>query len=269
MLIAFFVIAVVVLLYVLSTIGSGGHRKLSGLRGWVYAHRGLHGQGIPENSLAAFRRAKNAGYGIELDIHLLKDGNLAVIHDSQLKRTTGASGRIEDLTTDQLKDYYLEGTDQTIPQFQQVLNLFAGNAPLIVELKCVDNNYAELCKTACNMLDSYKGLYCVESFDPRCIYWLRKNRPDIIRGQLTENFFASKSSKLPWYLKFVLRHQMLNFLTRPDFVAYRFSDRKDFSYRLCTKFWKTQSAAWTINTPADCEAAQSENSIIIFENFKP
>lgn len=269
MLIAFFVIAVVVLLYVLSTIGSGGHRKLSGLRGWVYAHRGLHGQGIPENSLAAFRRAKNAGYGIELDIHLLKDGNLAVIHDSQLKRTTGASGRIEDLTTDQLKDYYLEGTDQTIPQFQQVLNLFAGNAPLIVELKCVDNNYAELCKTACNMLDSYKGLYCVESFDPRCIYWLRKNRPDIIRGQLTENFFASKSSKLPWYLKFVLRHQMLNFLTRPDFVAYKFRDRKTVSNFLCKKIWRVQGATWTIKNQQDLDAAVAEGWIPIFEGFEP
>ena len=70
---------------------------------WNYAHRGLHGDGVPENSLEAFRLAKEAGYGVELDIHLLKDGNLAVFHDSKLERITGQAGVIEELTTENLK----------------------------------------------------------------------------------------------------------------------------------------------------------------------
>ena len=110
-------------LYILSLAGRTGHKELSQLRGWSYAHRGLHEKGRPENSMAAFRAALEGGYGIELDVHLLSDGNLAIMHDSLLKRTTGCDGRIEDLTTEQLADYRLEGTTETIPTFSQVLEL--------------------------------------------------------------------------------------------------------------------------------------------------
>lgn len=256
-------------LYVCSVIGRTRHVGLSELRKWSYAHRGLHGDGAPENSMEAFQRAKTAGYGIELDIHLLADGNLAVIHDASLKRTTGSEGYVEDLTTDQLKDYHLEGTMQTIPEFSQVLELFAGQAPLIIELKCERNNYAALCDAACKLLDSYHGPYCMESFDPRCIYWLRKNRPEISRGQLTENYFASPKSRLPWFLKAALRHQIFNFLTRPDFVAYRYSDRKTISNTICRKLWKLQGVSWTLKTQEEYDTAVSEGWIPIFEGFTP
>ena len=177
-----------VLLYVLAIRCRAGHPDLKDLQGWSYAHRGLHGSGLPENSMAAFRAALDGGYGIEFDLHLLKDGNLAVMHDSLLKRTTGGSGRIEDLTTEDLKNYHLEGTEETIPTFRELLDLYAGKAPPIVELKPVGGNHAALCEAACNMLSGYEGVYCMESFDPRCGYWLRKKGPDIIRGQLSENF---------------------------------------------------------------------------------
>ena len=258
----------IAILYVLSTMGRKGHPDLPKLRGWAYAHRGLHGNGIPENSLEAFRRAKKAGYGIELDIHLMKDGNLAVIHDSLLVRTTGAEGRIEDLSTGELKHYKLEGTEETIPLFQDVLELYAGEAPIIVELKEY-KNYAALCDAACKMLDEYRGVYCLESFDPRCIRWLKKNRPDLIRGQLTENYFKGSKAKLPWAFKFVLCHQMLNFLTRPDFVAYRFKDRKTVSNVLCRKLWGMQGVTWTIKTQEDYNVAVAEGWLPIFESFNP
>ena len=112
------------LLYTLLVRGRRGHKDLQSLRGWAYAHRGLHGDGIPENSMAAFREALEGGYGIELDIHLLKDGNLAVMHDSLLNRTTGQPGHIEDLTTEELKNYRLEGTDETIPESAQFIHSF-------------------------------------------------------------------------------------------------------------------------------------------------
>ena len=260
---------VLMLLYVLSTVCRSGHSGLSALRGWAYAHRGLHGNGAPENSMEAFRLAKEAGYGIELDIHLMKDGQLAVIHDSLLKRTTGLPGRIEELTAEQLDQCFLEGTDQTIPLFQQVLDLYDGKAPLIVELKAENSNHAQLCQAACQALDNYKGAYCIESFDPRCIQWLRKHRPELIRGQLTENYFKSPKSKLPWYLKFILANQMMNFIVVPDFVAYRFSDRKCFSNFLCRKLWKVQGVTWTLKTQDDYDQAVKEGWIPIFEGFKP
>lgn len=259
----------VLVLYVISTVCATsryGNRKV--LR-TSYAHRGLYGEGVPENSMAAFLRAKEAGYGIELDVHLLKDGELAVIHDASLRRTAGADVRIEDLTSDELENYHLGSTEQTVPNFRHVLERMEGKVPLIVELKCERNNYKELCQKACEMLDSYKGSFCVESFDPRCVYWVRKNRPDIVRGQLTENYFATPNSKLPWYLKFMLRHQMLNIFTQPDFIAYRYSDRNTISNTICKKIWGAQLVSWTLKTKEEYDTAVKEGWIPIFENFQP
>ena len=255
-------------LFVFAVRGRRGHIGVKQLRGWFYAHRGLHDDDRPENSMSAFRAALEHGYGVELDVHLLADGNLAVIHDSLLKRTTGAEGRIEDLTTQDLVNYHLEGTSETIPTFRQVLDLFAGKVPLIVELKPERGNHAALCETACEMLASYTGPYCVESFDPRCIYWLKKNRPDVIRGQLTENYFAS-GSKLPPVLKFILNNQLENFLTVPDFVAYRFTDRNNLSNRIVRKIWGVQGVSWTILSKKDLEIAVQEGYLPIFEGFIP
>ena len=257
------------ILFCLSLMGRTGHPGLKSLRGWNYAHRGLHGNGLPENSMAAFKAALDHGYGIELDIHLLADGNLAVIHDSALKRTTGQDGNVEDLTTEQLVNYELEGTEETIPTFRQLLDLYDGKAPLIVELKPVKGNHAALCEAACKMLDSYTGVYCLESFDPRCVHWLKKNRPDLIRGQLTEDFVHNTKSPLHPVLKFILTHQLENFLCRPDFIAYKFRDRKTISMTLCKKLWKLETVTWTLVSKEEYDTAVAEGWIPIFENFIP
>ncbi len=256
------------LLYVLAVKGRQGHPGLKKLQGWSYAHRGLHKAGVPENSMAAFRAALQKGYGIELDIHLLKDGNLAVIHDHPLVRTTGAEGKIEDLTTEDLQNYRLEGTQETIPTFRQVLELFAGKAPMIVELKATDGNHGALVDAAMAQLKDYPGDYCVESFDPRCIRYLREHYPDVIRGQLTENFIAGKG-KLPWVLKFVLTHQLFNFLLQPDFVAYKFADRKNLGNFLVRKYWGVQGVSWTLKTAEEHKIAVQEGWLPIFEDYEP
>lgn len=268
MLVLLIMIVLLLILFLLALRGRTGHPGLKDLQGWAYAHRGLHNAARPENSMAAFRAALDAGYGIELDIHLLKDGNLAVMHDSLLKRTTGAEGKIEDLTTEQLTDYPLNGTDETIPTFRQVLELFDGKAPLIVELKAVNGNAAALTKAACDMLADYKGVYCLESFDPRCIYWLKKNRPALIRGQLTENSMNRKMA-VPFLLRFLLTMQLENFLIKPDFVAHKYSDRNFFSNTLVRKLWKVQGVTWTLQSQAEYDTAVEEGYLPIFEGFTP
>ena len=264
----FLLILLPVVLYLLSLCGRRKHPLLQALQGRYYAHRGLHNAQRPENSLAAFQAAVDEGFGMELDIHLLKDGQLAVIHDSLLQRVTGAEGRVEDLTAAQLCNYHLNGTEQTIPDFRQVLALVDGKVPLIVELKSVSNNYKELCETACNMLENYNGPYCIESFDPRCVYWLRRHRPHIIRGQLVERFTKS-AVKVPWILKFCLTYQLFNFLLLPDFVAHEFGCRKTLSNRLVRKLWGVQGVSWTLRTKEQFETALSEGLLPIFENFIP
>lgn len=256
-------------LYVISLMGRRDHPKLKELGKWDYAHRGLHNKPqIPENSMHAFRLALEKGYGIELDLHLLRDGELAVFHDNALERTTGKKGRVEDLTADMLSGYNLEGTDETIPLFRDVLELFDGKAPMIIELKAVGGNAAELCKEVFRQLEGYKGLYCVESFDPRCVLWLKHNRPDVVRGQLSQNFFKNRSG-MGGFIDCILTALTANFLTRPDFIAYKFSDRRHLSNILAIKLWGIQGASWTITSKADYDQAKKENLIPIFEKFEP
>ena len=265
---AFVIFLLLAMLYLGSVGGRVGHPGLKLLRGWSYAHRGLHGDGIPENSMAAFRAALDHGFGIEFDLHLLRDGNLAVIHDSLLRRTTGAEGRIEDLTTEDLKNYHLEGTGETIPTFRELLDLYDGKAPLIVELKPVNGNHVKLTETACEMLKDYPGVYCMESFDPRCVLWLKKNRPGIIRGQLAKNYFRSDSN-LSSMLKFILTHSLSHFFTMPDFTAYRYADRKNLSTFICRKLYGVQGVSWTLRTKEEYDTAVKEGWLPIFENFIP
>ena len=268
MVILIILLIIIGLLFLLCCRGRTGHPRLEALRGWYYAHRGLHDDQKPENSMAAFRAALDAGFGIELDIHLLRDGNLAVFHDASLMRITGREGRIEDLTTDQLKDYHLLDTEETIPEFRQVLELYSGQAPMIIELKAENGNHAALAETACAMMEGYNGLWCMESFDPRCISWLKENRPDVIRGQLSANFFRDET-KLNPFLKSILRHQLYNFRSQPDFTAYKFEDRKTISNFILRTLRGVQGVAWTIRTKEDFDTALQEGWIPIFENFDP
>ena len=261
--------AVLLALYLLMLMCRKGHKGLAELKKWNYAHRGLHGNGIPENSMAAFRLALEHGYGIELDVHLMKDGHLAIIHDSPLKRTVGVEGRIEDMTLADLPKLHLEGTSETVPTLDALLELYAGKAPLIVELKPVDDNYAQLCETACRLLETYEGPYCIESFDPRCIRWLAKNRPGIIRGQLSMNYMTEPNPRVNRVLQFAMTHLLSNFLTRPDFIAYRYQDRKRLSLWLSRKVWGVACVSWTLKTPEEFQIAVQDGCIPIFEGFEP
>lgn len=261
------ILCALLLLYLLSLMGRTGHPALAELKKWKYAHRGLHRPGVPENSMAAFRAALEGGFGIELDIHLMADGNLAVIHDSSLKRTAGADVNIEDLTAGELSRFPLEGTGETVPLLSQVLALYQGKAPLIVELKTAGNNVNELCEAACRLLSGYKGAYCLESFDPRCILWLRRHRKDLVRGQLSEN--SLKGGGYPFALRLMMTALVTNFLTRPDFVAFRYADRRIVSNTLCKKLWRIQGVSWTLKNQQELDTAMNESCIPIFEGFLP
>ena len=266
LLIIFLVLAA---LYVLALRGRRSHRIWPALRGRRFAHRGYHDKPqIPENSLPAFRRAIRHGFGAELDVHLLKDGTLAVFHDSDLSRCTGASGMIEDLTLAELRQLRLEGTQEQIPLFDEVLALFEEAAPLIIELKSANGNHYALTKAVCERLDSYRGVYCIESFDPFCLLDLKKLRPEVCRGQLSMSF-VKEPSGLPFYKRVIAGNMLLNFLTRPDFIAYQYEDRLDLSPALCRKLWKIQEVSWTIRKKQDLLDAERAGSIGIFERFDP
>ena len=235
----------------------------------IYAHRVYHDKalGIPENSIEAFKRAVERGWGAEHDVHLLKDGTLAVFHDSDTSRCTGIKGIIEDLTCEQMKKLRLQGTDERIPCFDEVLELFENKLPLIIELKTYKGNHYELAKAVCERLDRYCGEFCIESFDPRAIADVRKLRPDIIRGQLSQDFIK-RPEGLPGYQRYILTNLLLNFMTKPDFIAYKFEDRENKRNKKCIKNG-IQEVCWTIRTKKDFDTVINSGAIPIFELFDP
>ena len=234
----------------------------------IYAHRGYHNKPeIPENSIPAFQRAIERGWGAELDVHLIKDGSLVVFHDSELERCTGIKGIIEDLTLEQVKKLSLEGTENRIPTFDEVLSMFEEVQPLIIELKAYKGNHFELTKAVCERLDSYKGDFVIESFDPRVLIDLKKLRPEIYRGQLAQDFIK-RPEGLPKYQRVILTNLYLNFLTRPNFIAYRFSDRDIKRNKWCIKHG-IQEVCWTIDNREDFETVLANVAIPIFARFDP
>lgn len=263
-------VGILAVLWILSVAGRRNAPGLDAMRGRGYAHRGLFVSGeIPENSMAAFRRAAAHGFGSELDVHLTADGDLAVIHDASLLRTAGADVFVEDLTVEELDSYRLEGTQEKIPTLRQVLEMYDGSAPLIIELKPARGNHTALAREVVRQLEGYPGPYACESFDPRCLMALKKIRPEILRGQLAQNFFRERVTGMPRIVDFVLTHLMTGFLTRPDFIAYRYSDRKGTGNRMACGLLGLASAVYTITDPADYRTAMAEGSMPIFEQFIP
>lgn len=232
----------------------------------LYAHRGLHNKnaGIPENTMAAFNKAVNEGYGIELDVHLCTDGHTVITHDDSMKRMCGVDIKVSESTFDEIKDYKILDTNETTPLFSDFLKAVDGKVPLLVELKTDGNNAPALCQGVFKHLDSYNGPYCIESFDPRVLLWLRKNRPLVYRGQLS-CYMSTKSSH--GYLAILLRGLMANFTSRPHFVAYSYKDsKKAFGFKLC-RLLGADIFYWTLRNENDAKSALADGGALIFEGF--
>ena len=247
--------------------GQAGWEELGGAR---YPHRGLHDVGRPENSLAAFRAAVERGLGAELDVHLMADGGLAVAHDSSLKRVCGRDAAIEDLTAADLKDYPLQGTAETIPLLGDVMELFEGKTPLVIELKAERGNAAALTDAVMAALDGWRGTYCIESFHPAVLLRLKGAYPEVVRGQLSENFLRKgEGNGLPWLARAALTHLLTTVFTKPDFIAYNYRDRTCLSLRLMKRLYGVHEVAWTIRDRDVMERLEQEGVTPIFEGFVP
>ncbi|MCL2343556.1 MAG: glycerophosphodiester phosphodiesterase, partial [Firmicutes bacterium] len=186
-------------------------KDLRFLKGLSIAHRGLHDNagGTPENSAAALRNAVANHTAIELDLHLLKDGRIAVFHDDNLRRMTGCDRDIKDCGYKEIKGLKLLGTGEGIPLLEEVLDLVDGAVLLDIEFK-TDRGAGALEWKACELLDGYRGEFLVKSFSPFSVMWFKNHRPGFIRGQLSCDF---KGDKMNIFAKLVNRYMLLNFLT--------------------------------------------------------
>ena len=245
-----------------------GRPDTAPLRGWFYAHRGLHDNAsdAPENSMKAFHKAVEAGYGIELDIQLTKDKVPVVFHDFTLKRICGAEGKVCDYTYEELQQFTLCESQERIPKFSDVLALVKGRVPLIVEFK-IEFMDLSLCSIADKLLREYKGTYCMESFNPLGVYWYRMNHREVVRGQLSTAFLKDGESKGALY--FVLQHLLLNCLAKPDFVAYEHKYHNMLSRKICHGMYRNMAVAWTIKSEEELEEARKHFDVFIFDSFIP
>lgn len=218
-------------------------------RGTCFAHRGYHSieNGIPENSMPAFRQALSHGYGIELDVHLTKDDRLVVFHDDTLNRVCKKSGTIEDLTVPELKTCRLQDTEEQIPLFEDVLSLVNGQVPLLIELKIPGRSTA-ICQHVHKALSCYHGNYMIQSFNTMGLFWYRRHAPEVLRGQLSSRLTKDPLKEL-WFLRFLAENLLLNFLGRPDFISYKLKNLPKFTVSFLRKFFGTPTAVWTLRTP--------------------
>ena len=239
-------------------------QKRAPFAGVNYAHRGLYSknQDPPENSLPAFEAAAEAGFGIELDVQLTRDGEVVVFHDDGTERACGEDKRVDEYTLAELRELPLFGGAERIPLFSEVLALVGGRVPLLVELKTGKRN-AELCEKTYALLKSCGGVYCIESFDPRIVAWFRKNAPEILRGQLSQQYGEYRGFGFGAAKAFLLSRCMLNCIARADFIAYR-TGKRPLSVKAALRLGSL-CFLWTVRRPEDnrnCDSA-------IFEHFVP
>ena len=228
------------------------------------AHRGLHNEKDPENSLSAFSNAIEKSYPIEIDLHLTSDNIIYVFHDDNLKRMTGLDKLIKDSNKEELSTLRLNNTKESIPTLKQVLDLVDGKVPLLIEIK-KDGKPKEIAEILTSMLKDYKGTVAVQSFYPDYLYFVRKFNPKIKRGQLATCKFPSS---IPHIQRFASKNMLGNPISRPSFIAYDFrclpmpivSLYKKLGYPIL---------GYTITNKEDEMKARKVCDNIIFENYIP
>ncbi|MDD4211513.1 MAG: glycerophosphodiester phosphodiesterase family protein [Clostridia bacterium] len=230
----------------------------------LIAHRGLHNKelGIPENSLLAFEKAIEKGYGVEFDVQALDDGTPVVFHDSKLSRMTGKDGYIHNLNKEDLKNYNLLNTSQIIPTLEEALALVNARTPIIIEVK---NGFrpGAFEKKVLELLKNYKGQFAIVSFNPYILNWFRNNAPNILRGQ-NSSFFEDE--KLSPFKKLLLKRLKLTYLTSPNFISY---ESKNLPNRYVKRFKHLPLLAWTVTCQEEYLRVIKYCDNVIFEGFEP
>ncbi len=238
------------------------------LRTIPIAHRGLHGKDVPENSLAAFLRAAEAGYAVETDVRLSKDGTLVVFHDDTLTRMTGDPRAVSACTLRELKELSLCGTKEKIPTFAEFLAAL-GEVPLLLEIKnmpqvkggpLAERIAAEFARSG------YRGEYAVQSFQPLYVRAYRTLLPHIPCGVLSAGHLPADGFSPPFarIKRRIVTHMSLNAWVKPDFISVAFGDPP----RGTEKF-KGVRLSWTVRSEQDEKRARALADNIIFEGYRP
>lgn len=236
------------------------------------AHRALHdiAQARPENSATAIQAAIDAGYGIEVDVQLSKDGQAMVFHDYDLNRLTGETGPIQQRTAAELGHIQLSGGPDTIPTLTQVLTQVAGQVPLLVEIKDQDGllgaRVGRLEQAVADAVQDYQGAIALMSFNPHSVQKMAGLCPHIPRGLTTSAYLAEDWELIPAGTRNRLRDIPDYDATGSSFISHEAFDlARDRVADL-----KRRGAAilcWTIETPEAEAQARKFAQNITFEGY--
>ena len=242
-------------------------KDLTWLKQELIAHRGFYKKNgaIPENSMAAFKRALDHGYAIECDIQLTKDHEVVVFHDENLKRLTGLNQPIHQVTYEQIKTLNLLLSNEKIPLLRDVLNLVKGKVPLLIELKPF-GPVKKLCTSTMALMKDYQGKYAVFSFHPGAVLWFKKYHPHVIRGQISSFFDDDTHVRQP--LKFLMKRLFFNHFTKPDFISY---DIHNLPNKHVDKQKKKGITimSYAARSQAELDFVKSYYDNVVFEYFTP
>lgn len=232
-------------------------------------HRGLFNNvDVPENSLIAFKKTVENGYGTELDVQLTLDNKLVVFHDETLLRMCGIDKKLRDCTYKELQTYNLLNTNEKIPLFKDVLDILKEDTPLVIEIK-PEGDYIKTTDETINLIKLYKRNYTMESFNPNVVKHLKDKYPEIIRGQLAYDMLNDQKAKGSCLLKFALTNLLTNFMTRPDYIAYDIKNMNNLSFKICSKLFKAECVAWTVKSEDDLIKCKKYYRQFIFDSFVP
>ncbi|MEA3061725.1 MAG: hypothetical protein QOJ94_1506 [Sphingomonadales bacterium] len=231
--------------------------ELAALGAVPFAHRGLHGGGRVENSSGAFRAAAEAGYGIELDVQLSRDGCPMVFHDDRLDRLTNKSGPLAALTAAELRSMRLYTSNEVMPTLAEALEIVACRVPVLIEVKAPDRHVAPLCEAVARALDGYAGPVGVISFNPEVGAWFAPRAPERLRGLV----ISERGKK---GLRGRLERPLALWRSRADFLAY---DIRDLPSRFAAAARRrgVPVYTWTVRSEADRARAAAHADQIIFE----
>lgn len=238
------------------------------LPAWVtdrpVAHRGLHDATRPENSLAAFEAAVDAGLPLELDVHASVDAEAVVFHDASLERMTGAVGDVRAWPWHRLRELPLGGTTERIPSLAEVLAMVDGRVPVVIEIK----NQAAVGvveRSVVRVLDRYTGPVAVQSFNPLTVAWFRRERPEVPRGLLAGDM---DDTDLNLAKRVVLRRLLLAPHVRPTYIGYDLRALPEPAVSILRRLG-VPVLAWTVRTPEQRARAMQLADNYIFECVEP
>jgi glycerophosphoryl diester phosphodiesterase len=233
------------------------------------AHRGLHGPGAVENTPTAFAAAIAAGYAIETDLQLTADGEAVVYHDAALGRLTEGSGRLAAMTAAELRRVPFKDTADRIITLGELLDLVAGRATLVIELKSLGDGDPRLPRRAAQVLGSYAGAAALMSFDPFQVAVVRAAAPAMTRGLIAElargragESFVARCRRTFAYAAHVVR-------ARPQFLAYSVADLPALPPLFARYLLRRPVLTWTVRTEADRAKATKWADQVIFEGWRP